>query len=383
MPHIVVIGAGVIGLSAALRILGEEEPPSPPQQQETQNTVTIVARDYPEGAETVDGASQIDFTSAWGGAHNRLVPPTDAATRREHGFARRTFARVRGVRARHPEAGVTLLRGVEYLEAGALAPAYRDLTEARARDEAGPDGLGMRGFRLLPPAELPPGVAWGCEYDTWCVNPMVYCAWMLRRFALRGGRAVRRAVRDPREVLAWRLEGGPVDAVVNASGQGFGDERVFVTRGQTCLVANPCPVTITRQNSDGSWTFCVPRAFDGGTVIGGTKEPDNWDPHPSPAVREALLRRFADTYPAILGPEGRFAVIRDVVGRRPTRRGGMRLEAEVLDADGDGDDDGAPRPVVHAYGLGGRGYELSWGVADEVAALLQPYLEAKTPGARL
>lgn len=133
-------------------------------------------------------------------------------------------------------------------------------------------------------------------------------------------------------------------------------------KGQTCLVRNPCDATVTRQNADGSWTFCVPRNFDGGTIVGGTKEPNNWDSEPSPEVREELLRKFAATYPQIKGPDGEFDVLRDIVGRRPTRHGGIRLEGQRLEGE---------RVVVHAYGLGGRGYELSWGVAQTVVDIFQ------------
>lgn len=131
--------------------------------------------------------------------------------------------------------------------------------------------------------------------------------------------------------------------------------------GQTCLVANQSPATVTRQNADGTWTFSVPRGFEGGTVIGGTKEPNDWNNKPTPGLREKLLETFAATYPPILGKEGKFRVISDVVGRRPTRKGGMRLEKE-LTKDG--------KCIIHAYGLGGRGYELSWGVAEGVADLV-------------
>lgn len=130
-------------------------------------------------------------------------------------------------------------------------------------------------------------------------------------------------------------------------------------------------MTVTRQNADGSWTFCVPRNFDGGTIIGGTKEPNNWDPNPSLEVREALLQKFAATYPQILGGEGKFTVMKDIVGRRPTRRGGIRLEKEEV---------GDAQTIIHAYGLGGRGYELSWGVADGVARLLAEHSGSSTPG---
>ena len=64
----------------------------------------------------------------------------------------------RAVQARHPEAGITFMKGVEYLEAP--SEAYRALTEERALQQ-----LGMQGFRLLRKEELPEGVKWGCEYD--------------------------------------------------------------------------------------------------------------------------------------------------------------------------------------------------------------------------
>jgi D-amino-acid oxidase len=69
-------------------------------------------------------------------------------------------------------------------------------------------------------------------------------------------------------------------------------------------------------------------------------------------------------FPQILNAEGKFDVIRDIVGRRPTREGGMRLEVEKVEGEPVG------RKIVHAYGAGGRGYELSWGVAEEVVNMV-------------
>lgn len=130
------------------------------------------------------------------------------------------------------------------------------------------------------------------------------------------------------------------------------------------MVANYCDATVTRQNADGSWVFSVPRNFEGGTIIGGTKEPDDWNTKPSLEVREKLLREFGEMYPKILGESGEFTVIKDIVGRRPARRGGLRLESENM---------GGGKLLVHAYGLGGRGYELSWGVAEGAVDEIKKY----------
>jgi len=141
---------------------------------------------------------------------------------------------------------------------------------------------------------------------------------------------------------------------------------LILDSGQTCLVANPCSSTITRQNADGTWTFIIPRFYDGGTIIGGTKEPHDWNSEAVLTTRHRLLESAAEMYPDILNAEGGFDIITDVVGRRPTREGGMRIEIEKGEHGVTGDG-----PVVHAYGAGGRGFEISWGVAEEVSILVE------------
>lgn len=134
--------------------------------------------------------------------------------------------------------------------------------------------------------------------------------------------------------------------------------------------------TITTQNADGTWSFVIPRGFSGGTVVGGTKEPNDWRTEPSLATREKLLRSARGVMAEACGVSAEseavadVQVIKDVVGRRPAREGGMRVEAE----EGDG-----KRFVIHAYGAGGRGYEISWGVASEVQGLVKELLGSVLP----
>ncbi|KAL8296418.1 hypothetical protein RB597_005817 [Gaeumannomyces tritici] len=250
------------------------------------------------------------------------------------------------------EAGLTFMTGLEYLESPPQQ--YLDLTEKRAEE------LGMTEFRRLERHDLPPDVAWGCSYRTWCVHPMMYCCFLLRHFTHQGGKIRRGELRDPSEVFAME-DFRSVRHVVNCSGGGFGDKNMFPTRGQLCIVANKCDVTITRQNKDGSWVFTIPRNYGGGTVIGGTRDVGDWNALPDAAVRERMLANATATRPQLLAQGEAFRVIRDVVGRRPTREGGIRLEAESV---------GSNKTIVHAYGLGGRGYECSWGVAQAALRLV-------------
>lgn len=150
--------------------------------------------------------------------------------------------------------------------------------------------------------------------------------------------------------------------------------------GQTVLTDLSVAKTVTRQHKDGSWSFLVPRFFNGGTIVGGTKEPDDWRSEPDLSTRLRMLAagRALETYAQSTASRGEtkrttgFNVLSDVVGRRPTRNGGPRLEVEHKYL--------ANRKrqeawVVHAYGVGGRGFEISWGVAEEVAEKIMVLLK--------
>ena len=78
-------------------------------------------------------------------------------------------------------------------------------------------------------------------------------------------------------------------------------------------------------------------------------------------TRARLLANAKKWFPFTPESGDKFDVITDIVGRRPAREGGMRIEAEKL-ADG--------KFIIHAYGAGGRGFELSRGVAEDAVALM-------------
>ncbi|KAI9375222.1 FAD dependent oxidoreductase [Aspergillus egyptiacus] len=332
---IVVIGAGVIGLSTALRLQRTFA------RRSTQ--ILLVARDWPH-------TTSVNYASPWAGAHYRPVPGSSPQSLREETQARRTYQHFKA-EAKVPGSGVAVTEGIEHLE---NPPSEYLDQEAVARSYSHLDG-----FRHLAKDEMPAGVKWGVRYDTFTVNSPVYCAYMLRKFILGGGLTREYTLASPLEAFYLAPN---VRTVVNCSGVGFGDPKSFIIRGQTCLVRNPCSVTLTRQNSDGSWSFCIPRPLEGGTIIGGTKQPHDWDPKPSLETREKLLSDAARWFPFTAESGGKFDVIRDIVGRRPAREGGMRIEVEKV---------GEGRTLVHGYGAAGRGYEISWGVAEDVVELVQ------------
>ncbi|KAM0352984.1 hypothetical protein ACHAPU_001868 [Fusarium lateritium] len=355
---IVIIGAGVIGLSTALRIqqqfpLGRSSP-----------SIVIISREFPSD-------TSINYATPWAGAHYRPCPGNSPQLLQEAIWAKKTYDTFDS----WPEkdklvAGVEFMPGEEFFEKPSSE--YLEVAE-NASDSVYAHVTGS--FEVLNSEELSElnnhastGLKLGFRYRTYCVNSPVYASFLQRRFQKQGGRVRQYTLASLEEVFALEEN---VSAVVNCSGIGFGDAKVFPIRGQTCLVRNHISKTITHQNSDGSWSFAIPRPLEGGTIIGGTKEPHDWNPHPSPETRQTLLSNAAKWFPfdaksstsmtGKVSGAGRFDVVKDIVGRRPAREGGLRLEAERL----------RRGLVVHAYGVGGRGVELSWGIADEVVSLLR------------
>jgi len=71
---------------------------------------------------------------------------------------------------------------------------------------------------------------------------------------------------------------------------------------------------------------------------------DNVDPD----LTEMILERCKELAPELL-VNGKFDVVQSQIGRRPARKGGIRIEIERVDVGGRG------RIICHHYGHGGTG----------------------------
>ncbi len=306
-----VIGAGVIGLSAAIRLreagmrvrVWTSHPPA-------QTTSAVAAALwYPYRAYPADRVAE------WG---------------------RRTFTEFLRL-ADDPATSVRLVPGAEVWRHPVPDP---------------PWASAVPGLRRIAPAELPAGYVDGHEVTVPVARMESYLAYLAERFAAGGGRIELRTVR----VLARAAHSAPL--VVNCSGLGArtlaGDDTVVPIRGQIVRVENPGVERfwLDEEHPDGV-TYIVPRGAD--CVLGGTAEDGEWDTTPDPEVARGIVRRCAMLEPRLA--EAR--ILEHRVGLRPGRPS-VRLEAEELA--------GGAR-VIHCYGHGGAGVTLSWGCADEVAEL--------------
>ena len=305
MARVIVVGAGVVGLSCALRVL------------QSGHHVDVVARDLP-----------LETTSATAAAlwyPYRAFPYERVAAWSATSFTE--FERL----AADEDTGVAMVEGTELHRSRTADPwwsaAVPALTRVRAMPAPYVDGWSFR----APVVEMP-------VYLRWLAGQVVEAGGTITRMALGG-------LPDQAEV------------VVNASGLGArligSDPSVLPVRGQVVHVEQ---FGLDRWWLDGAGpTYVVPRSKD--VVVGGTDEEGEWSRTPDPATAARILERAS-----LLVPElARARVLRHRVGLRPARPR-VRLEEERC---------GDAR-VVHCYGHGGAGVTLSWGCADEVAALVGP-----------
>jgi D-amino-acid oxidase len=314
--RITVVGAGISGLTSAVALL------------RAGHRVRVLAAE-PSAATTSALAAAVWFPT--------FVGPPDRVLR----WGAETFR----VLAAQAAAGVP---GVAMRESLALyreQPGHPDWARA------------VGGVRPAAADELPPGYPHGLRFAVPLVEMPVHLPWLVALATELGAEFVRRRVRSLAE--AAETAGG-ADAVVHCAGLAArelaADPSVHPVRGRIVRVVNPgLTLSVRDEHHPGGRAYVHPRSAD--CILGGTLEPGEWDTTPDPTAGAAIVQRCCDLVPALRGA----AVLEQVVGLRPGRPT-VRLEED------------GPLPtgarLVHNYGHGGAGITLSWGCADEVAALL-------------
>ncbi len=315
-PDVLVIGAGVSGLTTAICLA------------EAGYAVTVAAADPPQ--RTTSAAAG----AIWG-------PHLVGMDARVGRWGSLTMARLREM-ARDPATGVRVASGMAVSAAQQADPF--DWISA------------LDGPTPCDPAGLPTGYATGWRLAAPIVSMPVYLRYLVARLD-RAGAQVREArftsLRQAAELTSAAV-------IVNCSGIGahglVPDRQVMPVRGQVVIVENPgiSEFFVGVGREPGAITYYFPHGDV--VVLGGTEEAGDWSREPDPAIAARILDDCAAVEPLLRGA----TVTEHRVGLRPVRPS-VRLEAESLD--------GGPQ-LVHNYGHGGAGVTLSWGCALEVAALV-------------
>jgi D-amino-acid oxidase len=303
-----VVGAGVLGLTSALRLA------------EAGHAVEVVAA--ATGAQTTSSVA----AALW---YPYRAYPEDAVTRWS-AVSYRVLAEL----VAEPAAGVRLRAGRELFHRPVADPWWR--AAVPALDRVGAD-------------RLPPGYSDGYQLTVPVVDMAMHLSWLHERLD-RLGVPIRIARLD-------QLAFDGVEVVVNCAGLGarelVGDRTLTPVRGQVVVVAQfgLAEWLLAQHDDPAQLVYIVPRQDT--VLLGGTAEDGSEDLTVRPETAEAIVKRCSELVPEL----GAARILGHRVGLRPVRPL-VRLETEFT---GSG-------PVVHCYGHGGAGVTLAYGCAEDVLA---------------
>ena len=273
MPAVLVVGAGVVGLTAAIRL------------REAGVAADVVAHEPPAAT-----------TSAVAAA---LWYPYRAFPReRVEGWSARGFE-VMSALTGEPSSGVRIRWGLERVAPDVPDPWWREAVPTFERTR--------EGFRFAAPV----------------ADMSVHLPWLVRRLEGLGGAV--EAGRVPS--LDAALARAPL--VVDCAGLGArelaADDTLLAVRGQIVRVEQAGIDEWFLDQSDAEdLVYVVPRERD--VVLGGTAQEGDEELRPDPATAAAIRARCEAAVPALRGAR----VVGGAVGLRPARPA-VRLEAEARD----------------------------------------------------
>ncbi|KAK6454982.1 d-amino acid oxidase [Scheffersomyces xylosifermentans] len=363
--QVVIVGAGVLGLSTALAICERVK--------RSAVEITIIAEYGPhDPSMNTTLSNHIHYTSPWAGAHFRPFPSKNPQEAVESKLTRVTLRKFEELAKTNPESSIEFVEAIEYFESP--DDLYKNIAPGFSE--------GMNNFAILPKEKLPDGVDLGVRYDTWVVNAPLYLQFLQRKLKYEYQvKFIQTKLTTLRQVNL-HVPNQPI--IINCSGTGLQydgghDPTGFPIRGQTLLINPPanCPYykqTITHQSKEGLWTFVIPRPLNGGIILGGTKQINETFSGVRDDDTRGLLERGQVLYPELMKVDEEtqkryFDIVRVNVGFRPARKDGLNLSVERKADFQNRDND-----VLNNYGAGGMGYELAYGSGVEVYNNLLEFL---------
>ncbi|KAF7154919.1 hypothetical protein CNMCM5623_003177 [Aspergillus felis] len=326
---IIILGAGIIGCATARQFL--------------LNGFRVVVI-----AEFLPGDQNIFYASAWAGATWHAAGGISPDYRYLQAVTHRHLLRMA---QESPESGVCLVDAREYLE------------EAPSENSSIWGKTVVSNFRELEPGEYPPNFHSGWSYQTLVTDPTSHMPYLRKQITALGGQFIRKRVESLQELYAMFPESS---VFINASGLGsktltdVQDDKCFPERGQNVFYrTDKCRQMFFRNGQE--YTYIIPRPISGGVVLGGVKQPNNLSPEVDMDVARDEIARAHRLAPEIVPAEPPEESLSYIIGIRPSRQGGFRLDSEQL----------GQRTILSAYGFGGGGYAFSYGIAEALLTMLE------------
>ncbi|MGE0608351.1 MAG: FAD-dependent oxidoreductase [Pirellulales bacterium] len=351
--HVLVIGAGVSGLTTALAL------------RRAGHRVTVVAEKFGSQLVSVVAGALWEWPPAVCGYHQDPI-----SLNRSKQWCLASYREFRQLAA-DAATGVFLRQANFYFKAP-LEEQPRDFLKMQElRDNV--DGF-VRGAAMIRQHGICSAI--GVQDAYGYLAPMIdtdaYMAWLRQQVEQAGCSVQQRKISEPLDGCADRLRSEfSADLLVNCTGLGAIDlcgDEMFPLRGALVRVKNRQKIqppvetahclSYSGEGDRQDMVFIVPRGQNM-LLLGGLVEPDVWDTAIGldnyQPIRD-MFQRCQQFLPALkeveIDPQEPVRV-----GLRPFRAGGIRLEGENSTR------------TIHNYGHGGSGFTLSWGCAAEVVAI--------------
>lgn len=355
MSNYVVVGAGVIGITNALEIL----------RRDPRNKVTIIAQHFPTDFEfeniytsPIAGANWESFATA----EDKFVQDIDAI-----GYDK-FYELIRD----RPEAGVTERKNVVLI----TKEQFVKQGNVKILPWFGFGSFGKKcGFRELNSDEFNGDkFAHGYEFDGMVIRTSYYMTFLINecwklsgasegpnaRFAIR-----RNTIKRLSEAFELHASRSKANYVINCTGLLARDledisveerEKMYPVRGVVYVAKNTTglkKVTVVEIEKEDEALYLMPRR-EGELIIGGCFQIGNENKFVDEGLKDRILGRCMKYLPEYNWEN--LEIVRQQVGFRPFRKGGYRIEREGK--------------IIHCYGVGGAGFQSSWGCAARVGELI-------------
>uniref|UniRef100_A0A4D5RR43 Putative d-aspartate oxidase n=1 Tax=Ixodes scapularis TaxID=6945 RepID=A0A4D5RR43_IXOSC len=206
------------------------------------------------------------------------------------------------------------------------------------------------------------------KYGSYLISMIIECKrflpYLMQRFQKRGGRFLERRLENLEEL------GLEYDVVMNCTGLGASricpDTKVHPVRGQTIRVQAPWIKHIVIGGTD---FHVIPNIDD--VMLGGTIGVGEYSLIPDSETGKKIWKGCCELVPSLKHAN----IIGDFVGLRPGRDP-LRIERENRIVQ----DGSKTFPIVHNYGHGGSGVTLAWGCAGEAVRLLEDVIRDNISG---
>jgi len=312
--QILVLGAGVIGLTTAINL-----------RQEGHN-VDIWAKAISPGT-TSDVAAAFWYPYA--------AFPVEAVSR----WAQESFGNFAQL-AKTPEAGISPTTVNKFFQSEVDTPKWRDA---------------VRDYEEFVTHDHP-GYRSGFKFATWTIDMTRYMPYLKNTWKELGGRVSFKPLESFDEVPE------SYSLIINCTGLGArelaNDNALIAARGRVVMMKpfKNQPREILLDAGDETFAMIVPRAND--IVLGGTYEENEEDRANDEKAVEAIIARCSKLCPELAAKKRE--IIGSACGLRPVRSA-VRLQLEKISKS---------RTIIHNYGHGGAGVTLAWGCAQDVAKLV-------------